>query len=493
VRVPARRALLLSAVLSAGLGAGAVLLVVDRSGPGSGPDEPASAVALRVSTTSEGLTDRDGDRWAAAEGFVGGTRTDAAPDQLIVGAEEPRLYASQQWGMAPFQAPLADGPYDVTLHLADTYFDQPAQRVFDVYAEGLPAAEDVDIVAEVGPDTAWDLTFPVDVTGGRLDLEFFTGVDHPTVGAVSAVPVRAGAGPVTRPARGLHQLAVGRVRTGGGGRLVRHLARDAGRGGRDLGGERVLHDGAAPAAAGRSVRRLGGRPGPGRRGALEGETWSDAAAGRLDERWETSLTELARVRGDAPGTTYIRFAHEMNGNWYPWAVQPTETADFQTAWSRFRALQEQLLPDAQLVFCVNRETAVGGLDWRELFPGADQVDVLSVDYYNNFPYVDTAQAWKASLEDVDAQGAPKGLEAHRRFAEQAGLPLAVSEWSGMAGQGDSPAFIEGMHAFFEEHAGNGAGDLLYEVQFNEVMSDRQFVLFPAHDMPDSSVTYRDLW
>jgi hypothetical protein len=381
----------------------------------------------------------------------------------------------------------------VTLHLAETYFDQPEQRVFDVYAEGAPAAEDVDIVAEVGPDTAYDVTFPVDVVDGALDLEFFAQIDHPTVGAVSAVPAarRPTASPppledTTEWASGASGLGV----ASGSFAVWRGTPVEvAGTWAEDEymnlelpqlqpGGQYGDWEGDLDIAVGALV---------------EGETWADAAAGRSDERWRASLTELGRLRGDVPGTTYIRFAHEMNGNWYPWTAGPADVADFQAAWKRYRALQQELVPDAQLVFCVNRETAATGVDWRQLFPGPEVVDVLSVDYYNNFPYVDTAEQWTASLEQVDAQGAPKGLEAHRRFAEEAGLPLAVSEWSGKATEGDAPAFIEGMHAFFEEHAGDGAGELLYEVQFNEAMSDREFVLFPENDMPESSVTYRDLW
>ena len=156
-------------------------------------------------------------------------------------------------------------------------------------------------------------------------------------------------------------------------------------------------------------------------------------------------------------------------------------------------MQLELLPDAQLVFSVNRETTVHGLDWRTLFPGPEHVDVMSVDYYNQFPYVGTAREWTSSLTDVDKQGAPKGLEAHRRFAEQVGLPMAVSEWSGNASNGDSPAFIAGMRQFFQEHAGNGAGQIRYEVQMNEQVDGRQWALFPGQKMPLSTDTYRQLW
>ena len=221
------------------------------------------------------------------------------------------------------------------------------------------------------------------------------------------------------------------------------------------------------------------------------ETWSQAAAGAYDARWRASLTKLRDLWGPRSATMYIRFAHEMNSNWYPWSVDASEAGDFVTSWKRFRALQQEVFPASQLVFNVNRESVGNGIDWRKTFPGSQYVDVMSVDYYNQYPYVATAADWQASLNATDQYGAPKGLQAHLDFARSVGLPLAVSEWSGKARDGDSPAFISGMHDFFSAHAGGGAGQLLYEVLFNVEMNDSDFVLFGNTKMPASAARYRE--
>jgi hypothetical protein len=230
-------------------------------------------------------------------------------------------------------------------------------------------------------------------------------------------------------------------------------------------------------------------------GAFSGEddSWADAAEGAYDDRWEESLTALRELR-EGRETTYIRFAHEMNGNWYQWSVDEDSAEDFQTAWIRFRELQEEVFPEAELVFCVNRESVDTGMDWREFFPGAEHVDVLAVDYYNRNPYVGSAEDWAESLEETDEWGAPKGLAEHLAFAREVGLPLAVPEWSGDADEGDSPAFIEGMYQFFDAHGGNGPGEVLYEVQFNMDKDDGNWALYdPSTRMPQSALTYQRLW
>jgi hypothetical protein len=224
-----------------------------------------------------------------------------------------------------------------------------------------------------------------------------------------------------------------------------------------------------------------------------GETWAAAATGAYDGRWQQSLTNLRDAWGGRPGTVFLRFAHEMNSDWYPWSVSVGQERDFITAWGRFRALQERIFPDVQLVFCVNRESVGTGMDWRRTFPGAEQVDVMGVDYYNQYPYVGSAMDWAASVNQTDSYGAPKGLQAHLDFARSVGLPLAVPEWSGKASQGDSAAYIQGMHDFFATNAGGGPGQLLYEVQFNVDMHGDDYRLFGGGQLRLSAQRYRDLF
>ena len=226
----------------------------------------------------------------------------------------------------------------------------------------------------------------------------------------------------------------------------------------------------------------------------EDESWADAADGEYDDRWRESLEGLADAWEGHDGTLYVRFAHEMNGDWYDWSVDEDSADDFVEAWGRYRALQQEVLPEAQLVFCTNKSSSDDDFDWREAFPGADQVDVLSVDYYNQSPYVGTDEEWQESLDEVGEFGDPIGLEAHREFAEEQGLPLAVSEWNNNADEGDSAAYVEGMHAFFEEHAGTGSGDLLYESVFNRTKEENRWLLFgEGVRMPDAAEAYQELF
>jgi Glycosyl hydrolase family 26 len=225
-----------------------------------------------------------------------------------------------------------------------------------------------------------------------------------------------------------------------------------------------------------------------------GDTWQAAAAGAYDARWRASLIKLNTAWGARPGTMYIRFAHEFNGDWYPWSVQASEVPNFVAAWKRFRAIQLEVMPRHKLVFCPNVATSgIRGLDWRTAFPGAQYVDVMAVDSYNQYPFVNTSADFATTINRVDDQRAPSGLEGHRRFAESVGRPFAVSEWSSNATFGDSPLFVTEMNRWFVSNAGTGPGRLLYEIQFNAIHGDGRFQFFPGNRQPAAASTYAQLF
>ena len=223
-----------------------------------------------------------------------------------------------------------------------------------------------------------------------------------------------------------------------------------------------------------------------------GETWAAAASGAYDARWTTCLQGVKARRSGLP--TFIRFAHEFNGSWVPWSVLGTEAASFVAAWKRFVAIARREFPEAKLVFCPNDGTSSSlNLDWRTCFPGATHVDVLGVDSYNQYPWVNTAADFQSKVNRVDSFGAPIGIEKHRLFAETAGLPFAVCEWSSNADMGDAPEYMRQFRGWLDVNRGTGPGKVAYEILFNVGAGFPQFQLYPTTKQPQAAAAYRDLW
>jgi hypothetical protein len=91
-------------------------------------------------------------------------------------------FAEIYQGVSQFDEPDSSGPTDGT---------DENDRLFDVSAEGESVVSEYDIFAEVGPLTATEVTYTVDVTDGTLNLEFTTINDN---AKVSAIRVSAGDG-----------------------------------------------------------------------------------------------------------------------------------------------------------------------------------------------------------------------------------------------------------------------------------------------------------
>ncbi|WP_194908318.1 hypothetical protein [Quadrisphaera sp. INWT6] len=224
-------------------------------------------------------------------------------------------------------------------------------------------------------------------------------------------------------------------------------------------------------------------------GLQEGETWAAAAAGAYEDRWRESLTRMADLR-EGRGTTYVRPFHEFNLSGWDWSVSPGDAEDFKAAWARYRAVQQEVFPEAELVYGVNVTSSGTDLDWRTTWPGEGQADVLGVDTYNGWPTISSAADFKAQLDARGDDGIPIGLDAYAEQAEQWGVPLAVPEWSGRAEMGDEPAYVEGMVDWFAENAGDGPGQLEYEVLFNAPQDDGNFQLFSDDSrLPASGEAY----
>lgn len=91
----------------------------------------------------------------------------------------------------------------------------------------------------------------------------------------------------------------------------------------------------------------------------------------------------------------LRFAHEMNGDWYPWARQDT----YVETWRYVRNLMQTSI-NVDWVWSPN-VTYPGSPPMREFWPGDDQVDVLGLDGYNwNSPWVTPEQLFSPSIAEI---------------------------------------------------------------------------------------------
>jgi hypothetical protein len=200
------------------------------------------------------------------------------------------------------------------------------------------------------------------------------------------------------------------------------------------------------------------------------ETWAEAADGAYLSRWTQAARTLRAARAGKPGTVYVRFAHELNGDWFPWAVNSRTVNDFHRAWILFHDVLATEFPQAKLVFCVNTGSR-SDIGVEAMWPGDRTVDVVGIDIHAGWEPTDAA-GWHQRLNDVTDDGGPRGLGAWLAFAQRHGKPLAVSRWGLDAGSAttDDGTRVRLMHEFLSTHAATAgrspAGRVIYDIFFN---------------------------
>ncbi len=132
------------------------------------------------------------------------------------------------------------------------------------------------------------------------------------------------------------------------------------------------------------------------------------------QQWGTALASW-----DKP--VMLRFAHEMNGNWYPWAesANGNQAGDYVAAWRHVHDVVAATgATNVQWVWSPN-VPYWGSTPLSGLYPGAGYVDIVGLDGYN----WGTAASWSSWTSPSALFG--DGLTALRSLAP--GKPIMISE------------------------------------------------------------------
>ena len=155
------------------------------------PAAPAAlAFPLRIKAGSSApVKDADGNTWLPEQGFADGDTVERE-DLQIENTKTPEIYRSEHYSMTKFSVNVPNGKYTVKLHFCETYegIEGPGQRVFSFNVMG-HEFKDFDVwVKAGGPRKAYVETVSVDVTGGKLEINFTSNIENPQINAIEIIP-----------------------------------------------------------------------------------------------------------------------------------------------------------------------------------------------------------------------------------------------------------------------------------------------------------------
>lgn len=177
------------------------------------PDSARAVIGdtYRMTVMPTSLRTSDGATWEPRTGFDKGDFSQSFTSGSIAGAKDSRLYYPELVRFNSWKKQTENGTYRVTLKMREMWWSKAGERVFDVTAEGRTVLSGVDIVKAVGKNTAYDRSFDVTVTDGRLDLTFPAKKDSALLSAIEVTRIAdATQAPTPAPAPETSQV-VGRM------------------------------------------------------------------------------------------------------------------------------------------------------------------------------------------------------------------------------------------------------------------------------------------
>jgi beta-mannanase len=182
------------------------------------------------------------------------------------------------------------------------------------------------------------------------------------------------------------------------------------------------------------------------RGAMPMITWEpwDASAGPNQPAYSLSaivagahdafIHQWARDAAAWGKPLYLKFAHEMNGNWYPWAanVNGNTAAQYIAMWAHVHTIfRQEGAINARWVWSPN-VAYPGSTPFAQVYPGDKMVDWVGLDGYN----FGTSQSWSQWTSFADVFG-----PSYDSVARIASKPMLIGETASAEVGGDKAAWI----------------------------------------------------
>jgi hypothetical protein len=176
------------------------------------------------------------------------------------------------------------------------------------------------------------------------------------------------------------------------------------------------------------------------------EAWDNSVGAPLSNiiggTYDSMITARAQAVKAFGHKFFLRWGHEMNGNWYPWdgADNGANLAATTTFISAYRHIHDLFVAagatNALWVFCPNVASVPGDSwnQWQNYYPGDTYVDWMGFDGYN-WGTVQTTSSWQAFptiAGQIYASLATKGK------------PIMIPETASTELGGDKAAWIAGM-------------------------------------------------
>lgn len=136
---------------------------------------------VKINVGGDAVNDYLGDQLWGPEveyGYLDGTISTIPGNIGIDNTDDDAIYRTQRYGIVSYKVRVQNGVYKVKLQLAETYYNNPGARIFDINIEGAEVVDNIDLYAEAGKNAAYEVDYEVRVNDEIIDIYLPSEVDY---------------------------------------------------------------------------------------------------------------------------------------------------------------------------------------------------------------------------------------------------------------------------------------------------------------------------
>ncbi|MBL7130859.1 MAG: hypothetical protein ISS45_05615 [Candidatus Omnitrophica bacterium] len=157
--------------------------------------------------------------------------------------------------------------------------------------------------------------------------------------------------------------------------------------------------------------------------------------GIISGEWDRYIKEFAEVLKNIDKVVYLRFAHEMNGNWYPWAGSKIGKDKYIAIYRYVKDIFDKTnVTNVKWVFSINWEDVPRENNhFMQYYPGDEYADYIGIDGYN-WGNTQSWSRWMSFKEVFEKR--------YQEITDNFKKPVMISEFSSTSMGGDKGRWIK---------------------------------------------------
>lgn len=198
----------------------------------------------------------------------------------------------------------------------------------------------------------------------------------------------------------------------------------------------------------------------------------------ISGRWDELYRNVATTVAAYGKPVLIRFAHEMNGDWYPWGDVGTNTPEqFALAWQHVvRIFRSAGAANALWVWSPNILRGTDGTPFAEYYPGDSWVDLVGLTGYGVLEQT-AAQTYDPSMAELSAAAPGKKI-----LITETGVGAGAGAGAGT----DKPRWIES----FGQWLAANSSDVVGFVWFQTTPAEQANADWRFNETPESTAAFQ---